>query len=84
VTRGALTTAVETLLRHLADEALSASVEDAAAHTGLPASVVAVAMRELYDDGYVQERPRHTGAPAGLPDLFEITPSGRRTASRLD
>jgi predicted transcriptional regulator len=79
-----LTPQAETLLRHMADEVPTTSLDEAATETGLTPRAIEVAMRELCDGGYANERPPRVGAGTTVPDRFEITRSGRRFASRLD
>jgi hypothetical protein len=75
--------AAETLLRHMAEEHPLLDLADAAEETGLAPAVAETAMLELCDAGYAKQRtPPQNGWPNSAVQ-FDITASGRRTASRL-
>jgi predicted ArsR family transcriptional regulator len=78
-----LTPQAETLLRHMADEHPTIDLDDAATETGLTPTAATRAMRQLCEGGYAKEREQHAARGAGLADQFDITASGRRTASRF-
>ena len=79
-----LTRKARTLLRQMADESPRLDLGDPLTDTGFTAAATARAMSELCGAGYATELQRRAGSGRDAFGLFDITASGRRTASRLD